>query len=104
MAKFESKLENKNADFLCDAVLTLKTKEECYRFFEDIFTISEVKAIEQRLHVAKLLSEKITYSKIGEETGASTTTISRVNRCLSYGSDGYNTVLNRLKADGKKEK
>lgn len=104
MAKFESKLENENADFLCDAVLTLKTREECYRFFEDIFTINEVKAIEQRLHVANMLSQKYTYSKIGEETGASTATISRVNRCLNYGSDGYNTVLNRLKLGEEKEK
>ncbi len=103
MAKFQSKLENKNADFLCDAVLTLKTREDCYRFFEDIFTINEVKAIEQRLHVVKLLAEKYTYSKIGEETGASTTTISRVNRCLNYGSDGYNIVLDRLKAGKEKE-
>jgi TrpR-related protein YerC/YecD len=103
MAKFESKLENKNADFLCDAILALKTREECYRFFEDIFTINEVKSIEQRLHVAKLLSEKYTYSKIGEETGASTTTISRVNRCLNYGSDGYNIVLDRLKAGKEKD-
>jgi TrpR-related protein YerC/YecD len=104
MEKFESKLKNKNADFLCDAVLTLNTREECYRFFEDIFTINEVKAIEQRLNVAKLLSQKCTYSIIGEETGASTATISRVNRCLNYGSDGYNTVLKRLSVGENKEK
>lgn len=96
MSKFESKLENKNADILCDAVLSLETREECYRFFEDIFTINEVKSIEQRLHVARMLVEKHTYSKIGEETGASTATISRVNRCLNYGSDGYKIVLKRL--------
>lgn len=102
MAKFESKLENENADLLCDAILSLKTREECYRFFEDIFTINEVKAIEQRLHVAKMLVEKYTYSKIGEETGASTATISRVNRCLNYGSDGYKIILKRLGIDEKR--
>lgn len=96
MAKYESKLESENMDFFCDAILSLNTKEECYRFFEDICTINEVKAIEQRLQVAKMLVQKQTYSNIGKATGASTATISRVNRCLNYGSDGYTTVLKRL--------
>ncbi|MDD3224714.1 MAG: YerC/YecD family TrpR-related protein [Clostridium sp.] len=103
MSKYESKLKSEDVDYLCDAILSLKTKEECYRFFDDIFTINEVKAIEQRLQVAKMLEEKYTYSKIGLKTGASTATISRVNRCLNYGSDGYNIVLKRLgvKKEGK---
>nr|WP_272507412.1 YerC/YecD family TrpR-related protein [Clostridium aestuarii] len=83
-------------DYFCEAALSLKTKEECYRFFEDIFTISELKAVDQRLQVAKMLKEKKTYSEIATATGASTATISRVNRCLNYGSDGYNIVLERI--------
>ena len=83
-------------DYLCEAVLSLKDKEECYRFFEDIFTINELKAVEQRLQVAKMLKEKKTYTEIATKTGASTATISRVNRCLNYGSDGYNLVLERV--------
>ena len=74
----------------------MKNVEECYKFFEDIATINEIKALAQRMHVAKLLSEKKTYAEISEITRASTATISRVNRCLNYGSDGYNIVLNRL--------
>ena len=84
-------------DYLCEAVLSLKTKEECYRFFEDICTINEIKALEQRLQVAKMLKNKKTYLDIAAATGASTATISRVNRCLNYGSDGYKIVLGRLK-------
>lgn len=97
MSEFRSKLQSETVDFLCDAILTLKSREECYRFFDDIFTINEIKTIEQRLHVAKLLKEKHTYSDISDKTGASTATISRVNRCINYGSDGYNIVLKRLK-------
>lgn len=96
MEKFESKLKSDHMDFLCDAFLTLKTREECYRFFEDICTINEIKALEQRLQVAKMLKQKQTYTHIGKVTGASTATISRVNRCLNYGSDGYQIVLKRL--------
>ncbi|AEB76854.1 TrpR like protein, YerC/YecD [Clostridium botulinum BKT015925] len=84
-------------DYLCKAILSLKDQEECYRFFEDIFTINELKSIEQRLQVAKMLKQKKTYTEIAKETGASTATISRVNRCLNYGSDGYNVVLERIK-------
>jgi TrpR-related protein YerC/YecD len=83
-------------DFLCDAILTLKDKEECYRFFEDICTINEIQSLSQRLVVAKMLKDKKKYQDISKLTGASTATISRVNRCLNYGSEGYNIVLERL--------
>ena len=82
----QSKLKGKDLDFLFEAILKL----------EDICTISELKALAQRLHVAKMLREKKTYTEIAEETKASTATISRVNRCLNYGADGYNNILNRL--------
>lgn len=97
MQEYKSKLESEEMDFLCEAILCLKTKEECYRFFEDICTINEIKAMEQRLQVAKMLKNKKTYLDIAAATGASTATISRVNRCLNYGSDGYNIILERLK-------
>ena len=80
---------------LADAMLTLRTKEEALAFFEDIFTIHEVQAVAQRLAVARLLRERVTYQDIAERTGASTATISRVNRCLSYGAGGYQMVLTR---------
>ena len=78
------------------AILALKTKEECYDFFEDLCTIPELKAMSQRLQVAKMLSENRVYSDIVKETGASTATISRVNRSLIYGKDGYEIVFKRL--------
>lgn len=83
-------------DFLFDAILSLKDKEECYRFFEDVCTINEIKAIEQRLQVAKMLKQKRTYLDIASTTGASTATISRVNRSLNYGSDGYKLIFDRV--------
>jgi TrpR-related protein YerC/YecD len=97
MEGYKSKLESENMDFLCEAMLALTTKEECYRFFDDICTINEIKALEQRLQVAKMLKDKRTYLDIAAATGASTATISRVNRCLNYGSEGYNLILERLK-------
>lgn len=97
MSEYKSKLESTELDYLCEAILSLETKEECYKFFEDIFTINELKSVEQRLQVAKMLKQKNTYSEIASSTGASTATISRVNRCLNYGSDGYNLVLERIK-------
>jgi len=97
MEEYKSKLESEVMDFLCEAILSLKTKEECYRFFDDICTINEIKALEQRLQVAKMLKNKKTYLDIAAATRASTATISRVNRCLNYGSDGYKIVLERLK-------
>lgn len=96
MEEYKSKLQSEEMDFLCEAILSLKNKEECYRFFDDICTINEIKALEQRLQVAKMLRNKKTYVEIAAATGASTATISRVNRCLNYGSDGYNIVLERL--------
>jgi TrpR-related protein YerC/YecD len=103
MNQYQSRLEGKEMDFLCDAFLSLETREECYRFFDDICTITEIKALEQRLIVAKMLKEKKTYLEIAGSTGASTATISRVNRCLNYGSDGYKIILSRLE-EKEKEK
>ncbi|MCI7612295.1 YerC/YecD family TrpR-related protein [Anaerovibrio slackiae] len=90
------KLKDELNDQLCNAVLKLETVEECYQFFEDICTISELKAMSQRLEVAKMLQKRHTYDEIVSRTGASTATISRVKRCLNYGADGYNLVFERL--------
>lgn len=89
-------IKNEMTDHFFEAVLTLKNIEECYKFFEDVCTIKEIKALSQRLEVARMLKEKRLYSDIVAETGASTATISRVNRSLTYGSDGYDIVLTRL--------
>lgn len=91
-----AKLQDNNMDFLFQAVLSLETPEECYRFFDDLCTVPELKSMSQRLAVAKMLSEKQVYSDIVAKTGASTATISRVNRSLNYGSDGYGLVFQRL--------
>ncbi|MDY6029215.1 MAG: YerC/YecD family TrpR-related protein [Acidaminococcaceae bacterium] len=80
-------------DQLFEAILHLKTQEDCYKFFEDVCTVSELKAMAQRLEVARMLYEGTIYEDIVEKTGASTATISRVKRCLVYGADGYNLVL-----------
>ena len=87
---------NKNTDDLCKAILSLKTKEECYAFLEDICTIKEVQDISQRLAVAQMLSQGISYTTICKETGASTATISRVSRSYEYGAGGYKKVIARL--------
>ncbi|MGL6173947.1 MAG: YerC/YecD family TrpR-related protein [Cellulosilyticaceae bacterium] len=92
-----SKLKDDMTDRLFEGILKLETVEECYAFFEDICTVNEMKALAQRLEVAKMLVDKRTYIEIQQLTGASTATISRVNRCLSYGSDGYKLVLDRIK-------
>ena len=92
-----SKLKDMNLDYLFKAILSLETLEECYNFFEDLCTVPELKALSQRLHVAKMLEERHVYSDIVNETGASTATISRVNRSLNYGCDGYRVVFERLK-------
>lgn len=97
----ENKIKDKNVDFLFQAILELRTMEECYDFFSDLCTVTELKAISQRIVVAKLLSEHRVYNEIVEETGASTATISRVNRSLHYGCDGYEKIFGRL--DRKKE-
>lgn len=102
MVNFESRIKSKQVDDLLDAILKLETKEECYRFFEDICTIKEIQSIAQRLEVAKLLTENRTYNEIEKKTGASTATISRVNRSLNYGVEGYKIVLERLEK-GKTE-
>lgn len=93
---YESKFKRDDIDELFDAILTLRDREDCYRFFEDICTINEINSIAQRLQVAKLLSEKKTYNEIEKTTKASTATISRINKCIVYGADGYRRVLERL--------
>jgi len=93
------KLKDNLTDQLCEAVLLLQDTEECYQFFEDICTISELKALAQRLEVARMLDAGHTYDDIVARTGASTATISRVKRCLNYGADGYKIVLERLRQD-----
>ena len=90
------KIRTESVDYLFDAILSLKDKEECYTFFEDVWTINELLSLSQRLEVAKMLREQKTYLEIAEKTGASTATISRVNRSLNYGNDGYDMVFERL--------
>ena len=95
------KLKDVLNDQLCEAVLSLQSVDECYQFFEDICTVSELKALSQRLEVARMLRAGHTYEEVVERTGASTATISRVKRCLNYGADGYDTVLKRLEEKKK---
>ena len=90
------KIRTESVDYLFDAILSLKDKEECYTFFEDVCTINELLSLSQRLEVAKMLREQKTYLEVAEKTGASTATISRVNRSLNYGNDGYDMVFERL--------
>lgn len=90
------KLKEHGIDQLFEAVLSLKNSEECYRFFDDLCTVNELKALAQRLQVARMLKEGHTYNVIEEMTGASTATISRVKRSLHYGNDGYELVFERL--------
>ena len=94
MSKF---IDEVSGDTLYRAVLTLKNEDECRRFFQDLCTVSELKAMEQRMDVAMLLDDGMIYSEVLEKTGASTATISRVNRSLQYGAEGYKTVIPRLK-------
>lgn len=93
------KYNDENVNLLFEAVLSLETAEECYKFFDDLCTVPELKAISQRLAVAKMLRQKQVYSDIVTETGASTATISRVNRSLNYGSEGYALVFERMDKD-----
>ena len=93
---YDSKIKSKEVDGLFEAILLLENLEECYRFFEDICTVKELQAIAQRLQVVKLLVKNKTYHQIEGETGASTATISRINRSLNYGADGSKLVLTRL--------
>lgn len=92
----DERLHDQLTDALFDAILLLRDKDECYRFFEDIATIAEIKALAQRLEVAKMLQRNETYTAIAEATGVSTATISRVKRCLNFGADGYQLILRRL--------
>ena len=93
------KIRTEAVDHLFEAILCLKDKEECYTFFEDVCTINELLSLSQRFEVAKMLTDKRTYLDISEKTGASTATISRVNRSLNYGNDGYEMVFARMKKD-----
>jgi len=90
------KIKNENVDYLFKAIMSLETVEEFYKFFDDICTVAEVSEMSKRLQAARMLKNGIVYSEISEKTGLSTATISRVNRCLKYGSDGYTLVLGRL--------
>lgn len=95
------KIRGPQTDQLIDAILALKDREEAYRFFDDLATISEIQSLSQRFEVARMLRLKKTYEKIKNETGASTATISRVRRCLNYGNDAYDEMLGRLYPDEK---
>lgn len=92
---YESKFQSPENDSLFDTILKLENREDCYRFFEDLMTIKELQAISQRWHVARLLNEGKTYTEVAEATSASATTISRVNKCLQYGAEGYKEMLKR---------
>ncbi len=89
---------------LFEAILTLENKEECFDFFEDVCTVNELLSLAQRFEVAKMLKEGHTYMEVAEKTGASTATISRVNRSLNYGKDGYEMVFSRMNAAGEENK
>ena len=93
---YEPKVRNNQTDMLMDSLLHLTTMEDAYRFFEDLCTIAEVKSMAQRIEVATMLRKGVTYQEIARETGASSATISRVNRALLYGADGYRRVLDSM--------
>ncbi len=93
-----SKLRSNEVDLLCRAILSLNTVEETYKFLEDILTAAEIQSIGQRMAVARMLDEGQTYEDIAQLTGASSATISRVRRSLSFGADGYRLVLDRIKS------
>ena len=89
------KIKSTATDFLFESILTLKDIDECYRFFEDVCTVNELQSLSQRFEVAYMLRKGNTYLEIAEKTGASTATISRVNRSLNFGNDGYDMVFKR---------
>ena len=93
------KIKTEAVDHLFQAILTLRNEEECYTFFEDVCTVNELLSLSQRYEVAKMLRERKTYLEIAERPGASTATISRVNRSLNYGNDGYDLVFERIKGE-----
>ena len=90
------RIKNEDVNFLIEAFMALETVDEYYKFFDDILTIAEIKEMSKRLKAAKMLKAGTVYSEVSETTGLSTATISRVNKCLKYGSDGYSLVLDRL--------
>jgi len=98
---YESKVRSEMTDHLYDAILSLETKEDCYRFFDDLCTVGEIQVMAQRWMVAKMLHEGETFSAINEKTGVSSATITRVRRCLVYGADGYAQAIQRLEKQGK---
>lgn len=98
------KLKDDHLDFLFQCILSLQTEEECYDFFGDLCTVDELKAMSQRIAIARMLSTKRVYSDIVAQTGASTATISRVNRSLQYGNDGYDIAFKRLPAEAGPDK
>ena len=99
----DSKIKDLNLEILFESILNLENVEECYKFFGDLCTITELKSISQRLLVAKMLDERKVYSDIVAQTGASTATISRVNRSLNYGNEGYRIVFDRMKKNSSEE-
>ena len=96
MSKF---LDKQSSDALYRAIVSIQNEEECRKFLEDLCTVSELKAMQQRMDVALLLDQGLIYSEILEKTGASSATISRVNRCLHYGAGGYQIIVTRLKTE-----
>lgn len=101
--KFMPNWKDEYSDILVEALLSLKNEEDAYRFLDDLCTINEIKAMGQRLQVARLLKTNTTYNAIAQDTGASTATISRVNRCLNYGADGYKRILDYIDGESKDE-
>ena len=96
---YETRLRNPQTERLCKALLSLETEEECFRLLDDLCTIREVRDLAQRLEVAQMLTDKVTYTEIAAQTGASSATIGRVNRALSYGAGGYPIILEKMKED-----
>ena len=96
------KIKTEAVDYLFDAILCLKSREECYNFFEDLCTVNELLSLSQRFEVAAMLKNHKTYLDIAEKTGASTATISRVNRSLNYGNDGHELVFGRMDSNGNR--
>ncbi len=103
MDQVNRKIRNESVEHLFDAILKLENREECFIFFEDLCTYNELLSLSQRFEVAAMLKNHDTYLKIAEKTGASTATISRVNRSLNYGNDGYEMVFARMRADQEKK-
>ena len=97
-----NKLKDDYLDYLFEGILTLETVDDCYNFFEDLCTVSELQEMSRRIVAARMLKDNYIYTEIAAKTGLSTATISRVNHCIKYGSEGYLKVLNRIKLEDKK--